>query len=310
MQAQSLPEPLVRPLESNAELIELISATSGEPEKVVMERLLAEERCIGANVRRDLQAMGVEPHVFTADMERFYETTKSFLYETSTWNRAPEKLRMRKWTGEFLARRSPKKPQRILSFGDGLGFDSAYLATAGHHVTYFEVSHECILFAKQVFAANEQDITIVSSIDQIEVGGFDAVLCMDVLEHVPSPPDTVAQIATWLKPGGWLITHSPFFFTSYHRVTHLKSNRRFSGSLELFSRHGLHPVDGRYFWNPIVLEKESTTPHEAHTFWVTLGRPILLLGRYANHMHNLIAQRMSSSDKRWSRDLMDRIKNQ
>jgi SAM-dependent methyltransferase len=177
-------------------------------------------------------------------------------------------------------------------------------------VTYFEVSHECISFAKQIFSANDQKIAIVNSIDQIEVGGFDAVLCLDVLEHVPSPHDTVAQIATWLKPGGWLITHSPFFFTSSHRVTYLKSNRKFSGSLELFSRHGLHPIDGRYFWNPIVLEKESDKPRSAHTFWVTLGRPVLLLGRYVNSLHNVIAQRMSSSDKRWSTDLVRRIDNQ
>ena len=121
MQAYSHPDPLVRPLESNAELIQ---ATSAEPENVVMERLLAEERCTGANVRNDLQTLGVQPHVFSKDMERFYQTTKSFLYETSAWNRAPEKLRMRDWTGIFLSRRSLNKPLRILNFGDGLGFDS------------------------------------------------------------------------------------------------------------------------------------------------------------------------------------------
>ncbi|MCP4784879.1 MAG: methyltransferase domain-containing protein [Fuerstiella sp.] len=177
-------------------------------------------------------------------------------------------------------------------------------------MTYFEVSRECISFAKQVSSANEQDVTIVNSIDQIQIGGFDAVMCLDVLEHVPSPYDTVAQIARWLKPGGWLIAHSPFFFTSYHRVTHLKANRRFSGSYELYARYGLHPVDGRHLWNPIVLEKESTTARSAHTFRVSLGRPILLLGRQVNSLHNVIAQRMSSSNNRWSGDLARRIDSQ
>jgi SAM-dependent methyltransferase len=34
-------------------------------------------------------------------------------------------------------------------------------------------------------------------------GGFDGVLCSNLLEHVPSPPALVAEIARVLRPGGW-----------------------------------------------------------------------------------------------------------
>jgi len=40
-------------------------------------------------------------------------------------------------------------------------------------------------------------------------GTFDAILCTEVLEHVPYPIDTVRELARLLKPGGTLILTAP-----------------------------------------------------------------------------------------------------
>lgn len=53
---------------------------------------------------------------------------------------------------------------------------------SGHHVTYRETSVEAL-------AAEHP-------------GGFDAVTCMELLEHVPRPDSVVAACAKLLKPGG------------------------------------------------------------------------------------------------------------
>ena len=34
--------------------------------------------------------------------------------------------------------------------------------------------------------------------------GFDAVTCMEMLEHVPDPASVVRALATLVKPGGWV----------------------------------------------------------------------------------------------------------
>jgi ubiquinone/menaquinone biosynthesis C-methylase UbiE len=65
-------------------------------------------------------------------------------------------------------------------------------------------------------------IDIVSDITSIPVpdGSFDAVLCSEVLEHVPDPIAAIRELNRVLKPGGTLILTSPFasltHFAPYH----------------------------------------------------------------------------------------------
>ena len=44
-----------------------------------------------------------------------------------------------------------------------------------------------------------------------EAGSFDAVTCMEMLEHVPDPASIVAACARLVKPGGWV------FFSTLNR---------------------------------------------------------------------------------------------
>jgi SAM-dependent methyltransferase len=298
-----VPSPLIRPLDNNDELIRLLCEVTSEPRHTVIQRLLDEENCVGTNVRRDLICAGVKPNVWSDKLADFYKTTKSFLYETSVWNRAPLKLQMRNWMRQFLQKRSQGRSLKVLSFGDGLGFDSAYLAAVGHDVTYYEISDECVHFAKQVFAINGQHIHIVRSIDDLPAGEFDVVVSLDVLEHVQRPGDYVALFANLLKPGGLLLSHAPFFFTSYHRVTHIRSNKKYSGCKELYRRHGLHPVDGRFFWDPIALEKSETPPTDTNLGLIQAGGLLLKLARYSNHIPCAVAQYLSSTKPKWRNDL-------
>jgi ubiquinone/menaquinone biosynthesis C-methylase UbiE len=50
------------------------------------------------------------------------------------------------------------------------------------------------------------DITAIPAPD----ASFDAVLCIDVLEHVPEPTHALDEFARLLKPGGILILTAPF----------------------------------------------------------------------------------------------------
>jgi SAM-dependent methyltransferase len=304
-----VPSPIIRPLDNNDELIQLLCEVTGEPRSTVIQRLLDEENCVGTNVRRDLMSAGVKPHVWSEDLVKFYQTTKSFLYETSVWNRAPLKLKMRSWMRRFLEKRSAGRSLKILSFGDGLGFDSAYLAAAGHHVTYYEISDECVHFAKHVFSINGQQVDIVRSMEELGAGEFDVVVSLDVLEHVQRPHEYVAMFANWLKPGGWLLSHAPFFFTSSHRVTHIKSSKKYSGCKELYQRHGLHPVDGRFFWDPIALEKSETPPTHTSLSMMNAGGWLLKWARHYNPVHCAVAQFMSSTNPKWRKDLEKRCLN-
>ena len=68
-------------------------------------------------------------------------------------------------------------------------------------------------------------LDIVSDIRSMPVdsASFDAVLCTEVLEHVPYPWDAIKEMVRVLKPGGKLIISAPFasltHFAPYHYCT-------------------------------------------------------------------------------------------
>jgi ubiquinone/menaquinone biosynthesis C-methylase UbiE len=70
-------------------------------------------------------------------------------------------------------------------------------------------------------------LDIVSDITAIPVSdhSFDAIMCTEVLEHVPDPVAAVTELNRILKPGGYLLITAPFasltHFAPYHFATGL-----------------------------------------------------------------------------------------
>lgn len=68
-------------------------------------------------------------------------------------------------------------------------------------------------------------IDIVSDITSIPEAdaSFDAIMCIEVLEHVPNPELAIKELARLLRPGGTLIVTAPFcsftHFAPYHFCT-------------------------------------------------------------------------------------------
>ncbi len=296
MSNSALPAALVPPLDNPTRLLELIGQATGERSEKVRQRLDEEFESLGANVRHELEARQLPFHEWSDELVEFYGQTDAFVYETCIWNARPLKCEVRAWIGGFLNTLS--RPRRILAFGDGLGFDSLYLAMAGHQVTYFEVSQRCAAFASQIFCDAQVNVEMLDSPTAIQPAGYDCIVCLDVLEHVPAPEDVVRQFANYLQPGGLLIASAPFYYTTRSVGTHLASNRRYSGDLrQLYEQHGFCLLDGRPFWDPIVLVNGSVENTQARgsVFKRSLLRSTGLLlrgGRFWNRPHGLIAEFM------------------
>jgi len=227
--------------------------TNQNPDSV-LERLRQEFDSPGSNVANAFAKTKLQPYIWSDSMQQFYESTDAFLYELVIWNRNKLKRRMRRWVARHLTQ-TGTQPLDILSIGDGLGFDSAYLAKLGHRVTYFELPGHAEFFARKVFAESDAPLTILTNPNSIPRSAFDVVLCLDVLEHVPAPSDFVRLLADYLRPEGRLLVHAPFYMIHPSNPTHLKANRSFSGKLSLYTNLGLKLIDGDLFWNPLVFQK-------------------------------------------------------
>lgn len=265
-------------------IVKWLSQLTNKPPKLVLSRLLREHDNPGINVSEAMCQYGLEPYKWNDKLTEFYSRTDAFLYELIVWNFNKRKRRMRRRIGKYLYKNIGQH-LNILIIGDGLGVDSIYLTSAGHRVTYFETAAYAQAFAKMLFADYAKDINVLDDPNQIPENAYDVVICLDVLEHVPDPPEFVKTITGYIKLNGHLIVHAPFYQIRPCTPTHLISNRKYSGSLRLYEKHGLKLVDGESAWAPITFKKISGRKNDCFPFKpkllaLRLSGLYLALGRF------------------------------
>lgn len=107
---------------------------------------------------------------------------------------------------KFITERLTLPGLSILDVGCGGGILSEALANAGAQVIGLDLSEASIRVARQSAQEHGLDIDYrcqgVQEVAESLAGTFDAVTCMEMLEHVPAPDRIVTACARALKPGG------------------------------------------------------------------------------------------------------------
>ncbi len=111
------------------------------------------------------------------------------------------------WLRTLLRYKLP--PAKVLELGSAHGGFVALMRWAGFDAAGLELSPWVAAFARQTF-----DIPVLEGpIEQqtIEAGSLDAIVLMDVLEHLPDPIGTLQHGARLLKPAGILLIQTPCY---------------------------------------------------------------------------------------------------
>ncbi len=109
------------------------------------------------------------------------------------------------WIRTLLSHIQP--PGRVLELGSSHGGFVAMLRLAGFDAVGLEVSPAIVELAKTTF---DVPVLLGPVEDQaVPPASFDAIVLMDVLEHLPDPAGTVASAGRLLKPDGVLLIQTP-----------------------------------------------------------------------------------------------------
>ncbi len=116
---------------------------------------------------------------------------------------------------DFIDQYVGLKGKRVLDVGCGGGILSESMAVRGAEVTGIDLGEAPLEVAKLHLLETGQQVDYrkipVEELAAEMPGAFDAVTCMEMLEHVPDPAAIIAACATLVKPGGQV------FFSTINR---------------------------------------------------------------------------------------------
>lgn len=97
----------------------------------------------------------------------------------------------------------------IFELGCGNGATAAMLSKCGYNVTAIDPSTSGIAVARAAHRIPRFEVRSAYD-DLAEFGTFDAVVCLEVIEHCFAPRKVADAILTLLRPGGIAIISTPF----------------------------------------------------------------------------------------------------
>lgn len=138
----------------------------------------------------------------------------------------------------------PEGPNSVLDVGGGIGASAAYLKSIGKadKATVVDlVGTECLPQIDHAYGGDLEDPKLLQQI-RTEVGQFDVILCLDVLEHLTDPWTVIDTLASMLTPHGVIVTSVPNV-RNYQLVLPLV----FKGKFELTDRGIMDRTHLRWF---------------------------------------------------------------
>ncbi len=206
----------------------------------------------------------------------------------------PDQVRPGDVTGEESLRLSVERYEfaarhvcggRVLDIACGVGYGTRILADrAGGKLDALgvDLSEEAIAYAREHFGNDQVRFIACDAMRFDDPEGFDAIVSIETIEHLPDPVRFADRTVSLLRPGGLVVGSVPVTPSVDANPYHLHdfTQRSFR---QLFARHGLMEVDAFRQDQPFKL-RAVLTRSEARMKQIRRNLP----GYYLSHPGSLL----------------------
>jgi len=142
---------------------------------------------------------------------------------------------------EFAAKHL--RPGRVLDLACGVGYGTKLLAErSGSPVLGADLSREAIEYARSRYGGPGIEFRVADAMTFTDAAGFDSIVSLETVEHLPDPHGFLARVVSLLRPGGTLVASVPITPSTdvnpHHRHDFSERSFRAAGGA-----HGLEEVD-------------------------------------------------------------------
>ncbi len=136
------------------------------------------------------------------------------------------------------------RPGRLLDMACGAGYGTRLLADRAAGVTEaigIDVAEDAVAYARRTYARDGIAFRCADAQELVDPAGFDTIVSLETVEHVPDPARLIERLVAALRPGGILVASVPTTPSVDVNPHHLHDFTEASFRA-MVARHGLREV--------------------------------------------------------------------
>jgi 2-polyprenyl-3-methyl-5-hydroxy-6-metoxy-1,4-benzoquinol methylase len=179
------------------------------------------------------------------------------------------------------------RPGRLLDLACGVGYGTRLVADEAAGVERalgVDLAPEAVTYARDHYAREGVEFAASDALAFRDPEGFDTIVSLETVEHVPDPARLVAHLASLLRPGGVLVASAPTTPSADVNLHHLhdfteRSFRRLFAGLGLTEQDAFRQVQPYELFATVARKEQRMADLRPHLLRYYLTHPRAALRR-------------------------------